>query len=342
MKSYTYHRTRDMFQHSDYHYAGGIDFAGYRPPQKTKKGKLKKPPNHDNPTKYAIRSAWKSPHGSANYPEYLSVRAELVIHILDIWRGAYPKSGAAVLSPSVVRFLKEQGWVTVDLPLFEMFPKPAHIIQTSLRVLMDRFIKSHLYPICNQTPTQYLTFFPPQDYDCFQRWMWAMRYAHITLARPNMGPPIDLSQFGKEVEKYYQLVVQLWCRCRNGYNDPRPIPGFIFRNDEPVSVDLNDTLYRSLYPIKTINDLCRRKSEQEREDALLTNPRYRSYSPYGYPQPSYSNGMVTGLAVGIITIALAVWLKAQAIQQETSSGTGRRPRNKKRNKKTPNRGRWCT
>ena len=293
------------------------------------------------PVNYVIRREWEMDRGWANTSDYRAARGEIVVHMLNIWRGSYPKSGSASISPRADAFLREQKWINVSFSVSDILPKPARVIHTALRVLLDRFWEGHGVNKYETDPGRwlYLSFFPPRHYNCLQRWMWAMKNAHVNLGRPNMGPPIEARAFGEEILTYYHgsaWGIDCDCGVRGG-NIYGANSNSLSRHCDHRPIEYNDE-YKSLYPVEIINAICRLREDRELALRAVRN------SQYGFvgrvPEPQYN--LVTLTAMTVVVTALAVMIAARRNRSHTSKRPRtRKPRNRKPRKPQPYRGRWC-
>lgn len=297
------------------------------------------------PTNYVIRREWEMDRGWANTSDYRAARGEIVVHMLNIWRGSYPKSGSASISPRIAAFLREQGWINVSFSVSDILPKPARVIHTALRVLLDRFWEGHGPNRYETDPGRYLylSFFPPRHYNCLQRWMWAMKNAHVNLGRANMGPPIEVQAFGAEILTYYHGGPWgLGCDCvMRGGNIYGANSNSLSRHCDHRPIEYTEE-YKRLYPVEIINALCRLREDRELAKRLVKNS---NYGFVGYAPEFTANDQRNLVNLGAMTVvvtALAVMIAARRNRSHTSKRPrNRKPRNRKPRKPQPYRGRWC-
>lgn len=330
----------------------------YHPEEEMRLVNAPRSPNSaPKPANYVIRRDWEMNRGWANSPDYRAARAEIIVHMLKIWRGSYPKSGSASISPSAAAFLREQKWINVSFSVSDILPKPARVIHTALRVLLDRFWEGHGANRYETTPARYLylSFFPPRHYNCLQRWMWAMKNAHVNLGRPNMGPPLEVQAFAREILAYYHGGAWgIGCDC------VMPTTNIYEANSDSLSrhcdhrpIEYNDE-YKRLYPVEIINAICRLREQREDREQLLRMTRNSQYGAVssGLEMAKSRDGELAMLgAMAVVVASIAVMAAAHrkvARAREAAKQTRNRkpqaskqPRNRKPRKPQPYRGRWC-
>jgi len=297
---------------------------------------------------YVIPREWEMDRGWANAPDYQSARAEILVHMLNIWRGSYPRSGAAAISPKADAFLREQKWIAVSFSVSEILPKPARVIQTTLRVLLDRFWEGHRSDKYKTDSTRwlYLSFFPPRHYNCLQRWMWAMKNAHVNLGRPNMGPPLEVRAFAVEILTYYRgnwgdnWGMQCGCEMSHAGADTVNLDS-LSRHCDHRPIKYNDE-YKRLYPVEIVNAICRlREKREDRELAsrAARNTQYDIGSGLAMAKSSDS-GLVTLGAMTVVVADIGVMVAAHR-KVARAREAAKQPRKRKPRKPQPYRGRWC-